>query len=113
MKTVTKLFIGAVLALSGLIGGQAQTPKNSQPEEERWQSIFDGKTLKGWKPSAPGFFSVEDGAITGKASREQTKSPVFIVWEGGKVKDFRLRFRCRAGRNVGSKPKFHFRSQVK
>lgn len=111
MKTVTKLFIGAVLALSGLIGGQAQTPKNSQPEEERWQSIFDGKTLKGWKPSAPGFFSVEDGAITGKASREQTKSPVFIVWEGGKVKDFRLRFRCRLGAML-DRVKIHFRAQV-
>lgn len=108
MKTVTKLFIGAVLALSGLIGGHAQTPKNSQPEEERWQSIFDGKTLNGWKPSAPGFFTIEDGAITGKASREQTKSPVFIVWEGGKVKDFRLRFRCR----VVGEAKISFRSQL-
>ena len=111
MKTVTKLFIGAVLAISVLTCGQAQTRKNSQLEEERWQSIFDGKTLKGWKPSAPGFFTVEDGAITGKASREQTQSPVFLVWEGGKVQDFRLRFRCRLD-DFMDHAEIHFRAQV-
>ncbi|MBL8188911.1 MAG: DUF1080 domain-containing protein, partial [Acidobacteria bacterium] len=111
MKIATKLLIGVVLALSALIYGHAQTQKNSPPEEERWQTIFDGKTLNGWKPSAPGFFTVEDGAITGRASREQTQSPVFIVWEGGTVKDFRLRFRCRLDEML-DRATIHFRAQV-
>ncbi|MFN0107380.1 MAG: ankyrin repeat domain-containing protein [Blastocatellia bacterium] len=111
LKTATRMLIGAVLALSVLIHGQAQSQKTSPPEEDRWQSIFDGKTLNGWKPSAPGFFSIEDGAITGKASREQTKSPVLIVWEGGKVKDFRLRFRCRMD-DFMDHARIHFRAKV-
>ncbi|MDX2044975.1 MAG: ankyrin repeat domain-containing protein [Acidobacteriota bacterium] len=93
------------------MSSHAQSQKDSPPETERWQTIFDGKTLNGWKPSAPGFFTVEDGAITGRASREQTQSPVFIVWEGGKVKDFRLRFRCRVD-DFMDHAEIHFRAQV-
>ncbi|MBP6824724.1 MAG: ankyrin repeat domain-containing protein [Acidobacteria bacterium] len=116
MKAKTRALVSIVFALSIFLGsvaasGQEQNQKKAQPNDERWQSIFDGKTLNGWKPSAPGFFTIEDGAITGKASREQTKSPVFIVWEGGKVKDFRLRFRCRVDDTM-DRADIHFRTQV-
>lgn len=116
MRATTKALASIVFALSIFLGsitasGQEQIQKNAQPNDERWQSIFDGKTLNGWKPSAPGFFTVEDGAITGRASREQTESPVFIVWEGGKVKDFQLRFRCRLGGTLNH-AKIHFLAQV-
>lgn len=116
MSATTKALASIVFALSIFLGsitasGQEQIQKNAQPNDERWQSIFDGKTLNGWKPSAPGFFTVEDGAITGRASREQTKSPVFILWEGGKVKDFQLRFRCRLDDDMDNAD-IHFRAQV-
>ncbi len=111
MRTATRMLMGIMLALSVLIHGQSQTQKPLSSNDERWQSIFDGKTLSGWKPSAPGFFTVEDGAITGRATRKQTESPVFIVWGGGKVKDFRLRFRCRLN-NMMDHAKIHFRAQV-
>jgi len=59
--------------------------------EKGFKSIFDGKTLKGWNGD-PKFWSVQDGAITGKTTRENpTKGNTFIIWEGGKTGDFDLR----------------------
>ena len=55
-----------------------------------FKSIFDGKTLKGWN-GAPKFWSVQDGAITGKTTKENpTKGNTFIIWEG-KTGNFDLR----------------------
>ena len=55
-----------------------------------FKSIFDGKTLKGWNGD-PKFWSVQDGAITGKTTKENpTKGTTFIIWEG-KTGNFDLR----------------------
>jgi len=55
-----------------------------------FKSIFDGKTLKGWNGD-PKFWSVQDGAITGKTTKENpTKGNTFIIWEG-KTGNFDLR----------------------
>ena len=55
-----------------------------------FKSIFDGKTLKGWNGD-PKFWSVQDGAITGKTTKENpTKGNTFIIWEG-KTGNFELR----------------------
>jgi hypothetical protein len=59
-------------------------------EQKGFQSIFDGKTLKGWNGD-PTFWSVKDGAITGQTTKANpTKGNTFIIWEGGKLKDFIL-----------------------
>ena len=59
--------------------------------EKGFKSIFDGKTLDGWDGN-PKFWSVEDGAITGKTTKENpTKGNTFIIWNGGKTGDFELR----------------------
>ena len=59
-------------------------------EQKGFQSIFDGKTLKGWNGD-PKFWSVKDGAITGQTTKANpTKGNTFIIWEGGKLKDFIL-----------------------
>ena len=58
--------------------------------EKGFETIFDGKTLKGWNGD-PKFWSVQDGAITGKTSKENpTKGNTFIIWEG-KTGNFDLR----------------------
>lgn len=69
---------------------------------EESQSLFDGKTLKGWK-GREGFWSVQDGAITGQTTKEMpTKGNTFIIWQGGKVKDFELKLKFRIfGGNSG------------
>ena len=59
--------------------------------EKGFKSIFDGKTLDGWDGD-PKFWSVEDGSITGKTTKENpTKGNTFIIWNGGKTGDFELR----------------------
>ena len=59
-------------------------------EQKGFQSIFDGKTLKGWNGD-PKFWSVKDGAITGQTTKANpTKGNTFIIWEEGKLKDFIL-----------------------
>ena len=46
--------------------------------EKGFKSIFDGKSLKGWNGD-PKFWSVQDGAITGKTTKENpTKGNTFI-----------------------------------
>ena len=82
-------------------------------DETGWKSIFDGKTLNGWKAPDMSIWSVEDGAITGTVTRERLpKENVFIVWQGGKVDDFELKFKFRMfGEKANSG--MQFRSQVK
>lgn len=59
---------------------------------QEWESLFDGKTLDGWNGD-PKFWSVEDGAITGRTTEDNpTRGNTFIIWEGGEVGDFELTF---------------------
>jgi len=79
-KIITILGLAAVV-----FAGQAVAA------EKGFEKIFDGKTLKGWNGD-PKFWSVKDGAITGKTTKDNaTKGNTFIIWEGGKTGDFDLR----------------------
>jgi len=67
--------------------------------EKGFENIFDGKTLKGWNGN-PKFWSVKDGAITGTTTKANpTKGNTFIIWEGGKTKNFilELEFKIQNG----------------
>lgn len=80
---------------------------------QSWQRIFDGKTLNGWQAPDMTYFTVEEGAITGATTKEHNPPyNQFIVWQGGEVGDFELRFKFRifgAKANSG----MQFRSTVK
>jgi len=96
----------AALALSGCATPDAGV-------EPGFKRIFDGVSLEGWKAPDMSYFSVQDGAITGEATPKHLPPyNQFIVWEGGKVRDFDLRFRFRI---VGTKANsgMQFRSTVK
>jgi len=86
---------------------------NTVEGEPGFLSIFDGKTLNGWKAPDMSYFSVQDGAITGEATPKHLPPyNQFIVWQGGTVRNFDLRFRFRifgAKANSG----MQFRSAVK
>jgi hypothetical protein len=54
------------------------------------KQIFNGKDLTGWK-GVEGFWSVQDGTITGKTTTEHMVSEnTFLIWEAGQVGDFEL-----------------------
>lgn len=63
--------------------------------EEGFVPIFNGKDLSGWE-GEQGFWSVEDGAITGVSTpKKPVKGATYLMWRGGKVTDFELRFSYR------------------
>ncbi|HZE96978.1 MAG TPA: DUF1080 domain-containing protein [Planctomycetota bacterium] len=98
-----------IFALILLAGCSSAPARNADGDVE----IFDGKTLVGWSAPDMSYFSVADGAITGEATPKHLP-PInqFIVWQGGTVKDFDLRFKFRiTGPKANSG--MQFRSTVK
>lgn len=84
-----------MLALLALLSSCASSADEVEGEPG-FRRIFDGKTLDGWKAPDMSYFSVQDGAITGEATPKQLPPRnQFIVWQGGTVRDFDLRFRFR------------------
>lgn len=54
------------------------------------RALFNGKDLTGWE-GAPGWWHVEDGAITSESTAEKPcKSATYLYWAGGQPKDFEL-----------------------
>src|SRR5688572_13959289 len=80
----------------------AQAPKSETKE------LFDGKTLDGWNGDK-NYWSVEDGAITGRTTPEKKlKHNTFLIWKGGKLKDFELKLKYKlASGNSGVQYRSH------
>ncbi len=76
------LILGALLTVPALFAADV---------EPGFTSLFNGTDLTGWE-GEPTLWSVQDGAITGKTSKEHpAKSNTFLIWKGGTVGDFELR----------------------
>ncbi len=71
-------------------------------DEAGFKPIFNGKDLDGWDGN-PEFWSVQDGAITGRTTAEKpTKGNTFILWRQGELDDFELRLQYKlVGGNSG------------
>lgn len=83
----------AALAMSAL----------SRAEEGKWISLFDGKTLQGWKlVQGAAKFEVRDGAIVGVVTPGQTQN-TFLATEDDTFTSFifEAEFRCDPGINSG------------
>ncbi len=66
----TKIFLSLLLAAACFVATSAQTKTNQATKPEKsggWKSLFDGKTLTGWRgfhsQTLPGGWAVEDGCI--------------------------------------------------
>lgn len=71
-------------------------------DKEGFTSIFDGKTLDGWKGD-PKYWSVEEGNLTGRVTPETLlKSNTFIIWDGGEPDDFELKLEFRIAESGNS-----------
>ena len=75
---------------------------NANAAEDGFEAIFNGKDLNGWDGN-PELWSVQDGCITGKTTGpEQLSHNQFLIWKGGKLKNFELRAKVKvAGNNSG------------
>ncbi len=81
----------------------AEEPQPAPPESANMQRIFNGKDLTGWDGD-PRLWSVKDGVIHGETTPENpAQGNTFLIWKGGRTKDFELRlsFRCNAANNSG------------
>jgi len=59
--------------------------------EEGFKPLFNGNDLAGWA-GRPQHWSVEDGALTGRTTKEQpAQGNNFLIWTNGTVGDFELR----------------------
>lgn len=82
LQHITALAISTLLLLPSVSGADV---------EPGFTSLFNGTDLTGWV-GVEGLWSVEDGAITGRTTKEHpTKGNTFLVWKGGSVDDFELR----------------------
>ena len=70
--------------------------------QDGFKPLFNGKDLTGWDGN-PELWSVEDGCITGKTNGpEQLSCNQFLIWRGGKVKNFELHAKIKeTGNNTG------------
>ena len=101
--------------LCGVLGGaerqqttpfvpkQSDRPTAIEGDEPGFTPIFDGKSLNGWEGD-PKYWRVEDGALVGEITPETVlKSNTFIIWRGGRPRDFELKldYRITPGGNSG------------
>lgn len=102
MKCSLRLTLAATVLLAGL------TIQATAADADGFVSLFNGKDLEGWDGN-PKFWSVQDGAITGKTTKENpTKGNTFIIWRGGTVGDFELRLQYKI---VGGNSGIQYRSK--
>ncbi|MGB0264541.1 MAG: family 16 glycoside hydrolase [Opitutales bacterium] len=74
-----RAFIGAVVGL--LMVGVTTAEQ---------QSLFNGKDLTGWE-GEPGWWYVEDGAITAESTPDKVcHRATYLIWQGGEPSDFEL-----------------------
>ncbi len=87
----------------------SERPKGSNDlPEPGFVSMFNGNDLAGWE-GKPGWWSVEDGAITSESTPEKPcLSAHYLMWRGGKPADFDLRLDFRL---VGGNSGVQFRSR--
>ncbi|HEV8400493.1 MAG TPA: family 16 glycoside hydrolase [Gemmatimonadales bacterium] len=65
------------------------------PRAPGFADLFNGKNLNGWEGD-PAFWSVQDGAITGRTTAvHPAPHNTFLVWTGGVVENFELRLKFR------------------
>lgn len=100
LKTIfTRIRVAALLAIA--CGVAVCSPRAA--DGEKWISLFDGKTLKGWKlVQGKAKFEVRDGAIVGLVTEGETQN-TFLATEDDTFTSFifEAEFRCEAGINSG------------
>jgi len=89
------------------------TAVQSAHTEDDFQSLFDGRSLAGWETPDMSYWSVEEGAITGRITREHPCSVNhYLVWKGGDLADFELKLQSRLNGDGAINNGFQFRSRL-
>jgi hypothetical protein len=110
MSKATWILLAATLLMPRFVAGEE--PKETKAPEEGFRSMFDGRTLDGWKCADMSYWSVEDDAITAQITKEHPCDiNQYLIWQGGELADFDLRLEFRFGGTPGINGGFQFRSR--
>lgn len=91
-------------------GTTAEKTEQAILEADGFESIFDGKTLTGWKGDL-NYWRVENGKLVGEVTPETLlKRNTFIVWQGGQPADFELKLEFKIAESGNSG--INYRSEV-
>ena len=78
-----------------------------------FESIFDGQSLKNWESPDMTYWMIEDGAITGRITREHPCTVnQYLAWKGGELADFELKLQSRVNGEGAINSGFQFRSRL-
>lgn len=81
--------------------------------ETGFVQIFDGRSFDGWKAPDMSYWSIEDGAFTGRISREHPcQVNQYLVWQVGELADFELKLVSRVRGEGAINNGFQFRSRI-
>ena len=102
-KTLVAFYCFVLLAFSSSV---AFSQISEEERAEGFVSIFNGQDLTDWEGN-PNIWRVENGAIVGQTTAEGPAHLTynqFIIWKGGEVNDFVLRFdiKCSSSGNSGA-----------
>ena len=112
MNAIASLKTALAVGLGALVLGAdkpAETPEPAPAPSAGFVSIFDGKTLDGWH-GLEGFWSVEDGAITGKEDKEHAAPQTFLIYDKP-LSNFELHYKYKFVTATGNSG-VQFRSKV-
>jgi len=86
---------------------------NAAAQDGGFKPIFDGEKLEGWKAAEMSYWSVKDGAITGRSTEQNpVRSNQFLVWQLGEVDDFELKLKYRISGTQAANSGIQIRSRV-
>ncbi len=93
----TRPALAAAFVLAASLGGVAAADDTAggaqaSSETDGWKTLFDGKTLDGWHPVGDGKWTVEDGAIVGRANKEKLYG---LLFSDDEFDDFTVRFKFK------------------
>jgi len=99
--------------LCGQTPAVEQSPPASLQDGNAFQPIFDGRSLSGWETPDRSYWTVEEGAITGRITKEHPCTVnQYLVWQGGELADFELKLKSRLNGEGGINNGFQFRSRL-
>ena len=96
-KTVHRITLSAAFVLLSVLAANAAGDGVSEGPDgsvttKGWAPLFDGKTLAGWTRFGDGKWTVEDGAIVGRANKEKLYGLLFTAEQ---FDDFTVRFKFK------------------
>jgi sucrose-6-phosphate hydrolase SacC (GH32 family) len=100
------MIVAALLLTAGTCGAAAAD------DRDLFKPLFDGKTLDGWESPDMSYWSVENGAVTGKITENHPlKANQYLVWREP-MGDFELKMKFRMFGSPGINSGFQFRSRL-